>query len=235
MTPYALFTGRTHSSFPARIMYNAESGGDRKDIDPAVAAFERAGMVAPNELAAARVDAARKMDAVVAQAPESPDATHTVAGGDSLWKIAKDKLGDPQRWKEIAELNNLEDPNKLKIGQVLKMPKKDADAAIVAAPAQTAEAAAPTGSFADMLKQSLDTNTLRPAEKVDITLPSEALKGGFAGAMAESFKQTADLHSTSRNGSVDITLPSETAAANLPPVAEAGHTDAVDVHGNAMV
>jgi hypothetical protein len=53
-------------------------------------------------------------------------ATYTVKKGDTLSSIAKAKLGDAKRYKEIVTLNKakLPDPNKLSIGLVLKLPRK---------------------------------------------------------------------------------------------------------------
>ena len=48
--------------------------------------------------------------------------TYTVQKGDSLWKIAKLQLNDGGRYKEIAELNNISDINKIYPGMVLKLP-----------------------------------------------------------------------------------------------------------------
>ena len=52
------------------------------------------------------------------------EATYTVVKGDSLYKIAKAKLGDGSKWKEIYNLNKdkIKDPNVIQIGQVFKLP-----------------------------------------------------------------------------------------------------------------
>lgn len=52
--------------------------------------------------------------------------TYKVVKGDSLYKIAKAKLGNGNRWKEIYNLNKniIKNPNKLQVGWVLKLPKK---------------------------------------------------------------------------------------------------------------
>lgn len=62
-------------------------------------------------------------------APESSSSeamdkytTYTVKKGDTLSKIAKALLGKSSRYPEIAKLNNLSNPNKISIGQVLKIP-----------------------------------------------------------------------------------------------------------------
>lgn len=49
--------------------------------------------------------------------------TYTVKSGDSLWKIAKLQLGNGNRYKEIAELNLLKNPNLIYPGQILKLPR----------------------------------------------------------------------------------------------------------------
>ncbi len=56
----------------------------------------------------------------VAAAPQS----YVIKKNDSLWKIAQQKLGDGNRWKEIYELNKekIKDPNKLKAGTTILVP-----------------------------------------------------------------------------------------------------------------
>ncbi|MEE1763707.1 LysM peptidoglycan-binding domain-containing protein [Streptomyces sp. SP18BB07] len=53
-----------------------------------------------------------------------PTATYTVRAGDTLWSIAASKLGDGNRWREIADLNALKNPDDISPGQTLKLPKK---------------------------------------------------------------------------------------------------------------
>jgi len=48
--------------------------------------------------------------------------TYTVVKGDSLWSIAKKKLGSGARHPEITALNGLKSGN-IKVGQTLKIPK----------------------------------------------------------------------------------------------------------------
>jgi LysM repeat protein len=51
-------------------------------------------------------------------------ATYTVKAGDTLSKIAKEHLGDANAYMKIFEANKdqLSDPDKIKPGQVLKIP-----------------------------------------------------------------------------------------------------------------
>ncbi len=48
--------------------------------------------------------------------------TYTVKDGDTLAKIAGELLGDPERYKEIIQLNGLSGPSDLKVGQTLQLP-----------------------------------------------------------------------------------------------------------------
>jgi nucleoid-associated protein YgaU len=65
---------------------------------------------------------------VVAEVTVDPNApkvgTYTVKAGDTLSKIAKDQLGDANAYMQIFEANKdqLSDPDKIKPGQVLKIP-----------------------------------------------------------------------------------------------------------------
>ena len=55
----------------------------------------------------------------------SQQATYTVKSGDTLSKIAKEHLGDANAYMEIFNANRdqLSDPDKIKPGQVLKIPQ----------------------------------------------------------------------------------------------------------------
>lgn len=72
--------------------------------------------------------AADKTQAVKQPSPR-PDnrpkaKTYTIKKGDSLWIIAKNQLGNANRWREIQKLNNIPDSKlrKLQIGMVIKLP-----------------------------------------------------------------------------------------------------------------
>lgn len=51
---------------------------------------------------------------------------YTVQAGDTLSKLAKAHLGDAKRYMEIFNLNKtiLKDPDMIKVGQKLQLPKK---------------------------------------------------------------------------------------------------------------
>ena len=60
-----------------------------------------------------------------APAAQASPATYTVKPGDTLSKIARDHLGNANAYMEIFNLNRdqLSDPDKIKPGQVLKLPQ----------------------------------------------------------------------------------------------------------------
>ena len=57
-------------------------------------------------------------------AKQAQQTTYTVKSGDTLSKIAKEHLGDASAYMKIFEANKdqLNDPDKIKPGQVLKIP-----------------------------------------------------------------------------------------------------------------
>ena len=54
--------------------------------------------------------------------PAGAPATYTVQKGDSLYSIARKLYGDQKRFKDLAQANNISDPNKITVGQVLTVP-----------------------------------------------------------------------------------------------------------------
>ena len=74
---------------------------------------------APATAAARKAAATRRKQAAPAQ------ALHKVRSGDTLSKLAKRYLGDANRYPEIFKANQpmLTDPDKIMVGQVLRIPK----------------------------------------------------------------------------------------------------------------
>ena len=72
-------------------------------------------------------ESAETTKAVTPQEQKRPekktDTSYTVKKGDCLWDIAQKKLGAGSRYGEIATLNNISNPNKISVGQVLLLPE----------------------------------------------------------------------------------------------------------------
>lgn len=96
---------------------------------------EPARTTAPRDTIAREVRETRAAEAAapptVRDAPRlAAGNTYTVQAGDNLTRIAKQFLGDGERWDELLHANadQLDTPKKLRVGMVLKLPA-DADAA----------------------------------------------------------------------------------------------------------
>lgn len=56
-------------------------------------------------------------------APAAVEATtYTVVAGDTLFKIAEKFLGDGNRYTELAQHNNIANPDHIEVGQVITIP-----------------------------------------------------------------------------------------------------------------
>jgi nucleoid-associated protein YgaU len=77
----------------------------------------------PSQAAAAPPAAAQPAPPSAAAAP-APPRTYTVKAGDTLSQIAKEHLGSAGAYMKIFEINKdqLVDPDKIKPGQVLRLP-----------------------------------------------------------------------------------------------------------------
>jgi nucleoid-associated protein YgaU len=62
--------------------------------------------------------------AAQSQAASTASRTYTVQSGDCLMGIARNLLGDPHRWREIADLNGIGPPYTIYPGKQLKLPEK---------------------------------------------------------------------------------------------------------------
>ncbi|HMM94016.1 LysM peptidoglycan-binding domain-containing protein [Phycicoccus sp.] len=70
-----------------------------------------------------QADTATAPEATAATGPAVPTApTYTVRPGDTLWSIAADRLDDPHRWGDIADLNTDTVSDPLTTGTVLQLP-----------------------------------------------------------------------------------------------------------------
>lgn len=75
------------------------------------------------------IEIPRKIEVKNMDEPVKTDTQiHTVEKGDTLSKLAQMYLGNGNQWRQIFELNTdtISNPNKIKIGQKIKIPKKNA-------------------------------------------------------------------------------------------------------------
>ena len=62
-----------------------------------------------------------KIDTARSTTGKETAKTHTVKSGDTLWAIAKKHLGDGSKQTQLAKLNNIANPNLIKVVQVIKL------------------------------------------------------------------------------------------------------------------
>jgi len=118
--------------------------------------------------------------------------TYTVKPGDNLGKIALKVFGDANKWREIADLNGIADPSKIKVGQVLNLMPKATTPAVAPAPVTPAPA----------------TNTVTPAPVVkpvtadaEITVSGKSVFYRFSNTTEKIFLGTLFKKGLSRIGS----------------------------------
>ena len=77
-------------------------------------------------IAAGNVTGISKVETQVTAVDEKEPVLHTVAKGDTLWKIAQKHYGNGTRYTAIFEANKpmLSDPDKIYPGQVLRIPQE---------------------------------------------------------------------------------------------------------------
>ncbi|MCJ7827740.1 LysM peptidoglycan-binding domain-containing protein [Patescibacteria group bacterium] len=71
--------------------------------------------------------------------PDGLPKTYQVKENDSLWKIAQNNYGSGYNWVDIANANNLAQPNDLEKGQQLTLPKVAVKQPVITQPTVTGE------------------------------------------------------------------------------------------------
>ena len=92
---------------------------------PSQEAMEKIVLCAGNQFGIAQVDCQMQVDAPEGEAAPAPESTfYTVKAGDTLGKIAQEHYGAANKYMLIFEANQpmLTDPDKIKVGQNLRIP-----------------------------------------------------------------------------------------------------------------
>lgn len=133
---YTVQRGDTLSSIAQQLLGNGNRWREIADLNRIAKPQDlRVGMVlkiptagAPQSPAPSTPPVAPKPSVPVTPKPTQPPSpnpvarTYTVQAGDTLSRIADKTLGNPQRWPEIARLNNITQPQQLRVGMVLQLP-----------------------------------------------------------------------------------------------------------------
>jgi LysM repeat protein len=88
----------------------------------------KAAPTGPTRPAKAPVPAAKPTPTAKAVPTPTPPAaarSYTIKAGDSLWTVARTELGDARKVDEIARLNGLKPPYKLRVGDKINLPARE--------------------------------------------------------------------------------------------------------------
>ncbi len=58
-----------------------------------------------------------------AEMPKIEGDSYTVVKGDNLWNISVRAYADGYKWSEVAKANDLTNPGRIEVGQVIKLPR----------------------------------------------------------------------------------------------------------------
>lgn len=185
-------------AFAAPAMTRAQSAmGDWEEVGPAGQSAQQQLMSAPPRVAAAPLGQASYRPPVeppvnasrnnAVAAPAARSQFYVVKAGDTLPKIAMKVFGDPNRWQDLMVLNNIDNGNRIVVGQKLLTVANQTQAAPAAAVARAhtapAVAAAPRQA-AVAAPAAAPARVARPAENLHQPV-TQAMPGDFEVAREE--------------------------------------------------
>lgn len=136
--------------FGAPAMTRAQTGTDQggwEEVGPADALAQQQLMAAPPRVVATPlgqnsyrppVEPPTQSAAAQPTQAKAQQNAYVVQAGDTLPKIAMKIYGDPNRWQDLMVLNNIENGNRIFVGQKLMTSSPNSNIASVAAPAAAA-------------------------------------------------------------------------------------------------
>lgn len=158
---------------------------------------------------------------VVEPAPASVEEatikTYTVASGDSLSKIAS-RHGVTTR--EIIQLNAIKDPNKISVGQKLKLPAYATDVPVAPAPAPKPVAKPAPKKESAKPAASKPANPLQPGEYVVVSGDSLSKIAVKRGTTVKAIKEANKLQSDVIRIGQKLTIPGAAPKADAPKAVE---------------
>lgn len=109
-------------------------------------------------------DEGQTIPAIETEQEEQLSETHTVQEGEDLWKISEKYFGTGYNWVEIAEFNNISDPNQITEGDEIKIPNLDNDQLADSSQDQTSTPS-PTGAVSEEPEEP----TSEPTQESEMT------------------------------------------------------------------
>ena len=134
-----------------------------------------------------------------------PGGTYTVQSGDTLALIAADVYGDFQLYEELCAYNNIDDCNRIEVGDVINLPTEDEIGSGATAPTAAAETEVETPA-ADETETVTDTAAVTGTAAVTTT---DTVTGTDAITDTEAAADTEEADSAAAEGDlVDVLVAS---------------------------
>ncbi len=157
-----------------------------------------------------------------------PGGTYTVQSGDTLALIAADVYGDFQLYEELCAFNNIDDCNRIEVGDVINLPTEDEIGSGATAPAAAAETEVETPA-ADETEAVTDTAAVTGTAAVTTT---GTVTGTDAITDTEAVADTEEADSAAADGDlVDVLVASGNYRTLLAGLEAAGLVDALRAEG----
>lgn len=109
-------------------------------------------------------DEGETIPALETQQEETSSEKHVVQEGEDLWKISEKYFGTGYNWVDIAEFNNISDPNQISEGDEIKIPEITQGQL-----ADNSQEQTPTPSPAEDTEVSQGEPTAQPTEQSEVT------------------------------------------------------------------
>ena len=123
-------------------------------------------------------------------------SSYVVRPGDTLWNIAAREMGDGRRWLDIAQANQLQEPYKIEIGQVLAIPDSASRTTPGSAPRTTPDSAprttTPPSPIPPIPSMPARPPMPKPSASTEVSPASEASLS-FSAADSSTVSDTAAL------------------------------------------
>ena len=137
--------------------------------------------------------------------------TYTIKDGDTGVSIAREWFGDGAKWTLISKANPLVDFNRLKIGQKLRLPPKDA-AKETPAPATTKEINTP-GKPSEAVHSDPNTYIVKSGDTLTAIARAKYGDGGLWEIIFEANKKTIGDDPAALVVGMKLTIPAKPARA----------------------
>jgi len=132
-------------------------GMDNTDAEGAEATAVEGKLLIEGEALESEQANAEPLESGPSMEPSDEDLYHTIGDNETLWVLAKMLTGNANNWRQLAELNELDENGSVYVGQTIRVP-----AALKRVPVEQAD----TGDDTQLAAAKEDIQPVKPAETV---------------------------------------------------------------------